>query len=905
MFNNPVSQTSPIPNWKMEPVWNSVGLQKPLLPTKRKASTEPLSPIVVDKRVAQMEPHANKRHTQLQKSGSQRAQTPKNKTATQEISPKVQSGSSEAVRSKMRDTLAAALSVGIQNQEKASNEENNSPSEAGITNVDSQPAESTTTNKLEDCETSASENIQNTKNDVQEPQYNYVMPDADGSFGDTFFVKDELLQGNGLSWAWDMEQVQIDEKSNNAVAQRQSDDVVVNANETENDVKSPEELASKIEAELFKLFGGVNKKYKEKGRSLMFNLKDPSNPELREKVLSGDISPERLCSMTPEELASKELSEWRMAKAEELDKMIVLPDSDVDIRRLVKKTHKGEYQVEVEQDDAVSVEVSIGGSSSFTQFLPKKKQTQEVKEKEITDGDNISSENLTIPADGTDFMQELIVEEFKDEGFLPPIVSLDEFMESLNSEPPFENLPVDSKESKAFADKVDSETGDKTDSEKVSSKPTSADPLEVDPPKAKITEALSSLKTSDTSVERKSMPASGAVIGERVWEGDLQLTISSSVSAIGLFRSGEKTSTKEWPGSMEIKGRVRLDAFEKFLQELPMSRTRAVMVVHFVLKDLSSEAHRTVLSEAVDSYIGDERLGFGEPNPGVELYFCPPHTKIIEMLCRHLSKSQNDILKPTDNGLIGVVVWRRPHIFNNSSTAQHKRHKTHNIPTRRHETVNSNKSSNFTAHPVNHKLPPQPNNNNNNADEDDDIPPGFGPGVAAAARDEDDLPEFNFSGNSNSSGQKIPGQVGFTAQGTQSNPSRPVDHMRALIYKYGQTASSDNSTRQWNKKDDEDDDMPEWQPQLPQNHLRPEVPIHSIHQPFVPNMVNQIGAPQIGQVARPHMTVQPNVNVLQSVVRWPPPPPSDPHMLPPNNGVVPGQHYGGQWRLDAPRSRGF
>lgn len=42
--------------------------------------------------------------------------------------------------------------------------------------------------------------------------------------------------------------------------------------------------------------------------------------------------------------------------------------------------------------------------------------------------------------------------------------------------------------------------------------------------------------------------------------------------------SGEKTSTKEWPGSMEIKGRVRLDAFEKFLQELPMSRTRAVMV---------------------------------------------------------------------------------------------------------------------------------------------------------------------------------------------------------------------------------------------------------------------------------------------------------------------------------------
>lgn len=52
--------------------------------------------------------------------------------------------------------------------------------------------------------------------------------------------------------------------------------------------------------------------------------------------------------------------------------------------------------------------------------------------------------------------------------------------------------------------------------------------------------------------------------------------------------SGEKTSVKDWPGFLEIKGRVRLDAFEKFLQELPMSRSRAVMVsqVPLVLQGL-------------------------------------------------------------------------------------------------------------------------------------------------------------------------------------------------------------------------------------------------------------------------------------------------------------------------------
>lgn len=44
------------------------------------------------------------------------------------------------------------------------------------------------------------------------------------------------------------------------------------------------------------------------------------------------------------------------------------------------------------------------------------------------------------------------------------------------------------------------------------------------------------------------------------------------------FFSGEKTSTQEWPSFLEIKGRVRLDAFEKFLKELPLSRSRAIMV---------------------------------------------------------------------------------------------------------------------------------------------------------------------------------------------------------------------------------------------------------------------------------------------------------------------------------------
>lgn len=1021
-----VSDKQLMPNQKagdMGPMRSNVGLQTPLLPSKRKAAAEPFpnnslpqQSSVPNKRMVQMEAHVssprssplsalNKKHMQSQslpnsqgslglsnkrmmrnesisnKTGSPRVQTSRSKSAPTEVSPKIQSESYEAVRMKMRETLAAALSVGNQNKEEGSNEDKSAQQVEEAcsiqmqSHVNSQSASTapafeavaapgshvelkeTLDNKQEDCGSTAGEtapemNIQNLdqteKSDGQKPQYNYVMPDTDGSFGDAFFVKDELLQGNGLSWAWDMEvelkEVQTDEKSNSVSmdvgrygtepgqgAEREKmDDIGMSGNEIEQFISSPQDLAFKIEAELFKLFGGVNKKYKEKGRSLMFNLKDRNNPELREKVLSGKISPERLCSMTPEELASKELSEWRMAKAEELDKMIVLPDSDVDMRRLVKKTHKGEYQVEVEQDDDVSVEVSVG-SSSLTQFRPKKKKTdhissaaEEVKEKVVAEGDKGASEkvdatsSVAVSTDGTDFMQELIVDEFKDEGFLPPIVSLDEFMESLNTEPPFENLPVDAKETKLPSVKDNSGPGGETGNEKVTPGITSATPVEAgagtnDRLNAKTTEALSSVKINGTTAERKLLP------GECLWEGDLQLTLSSAVSVIGLFRSGEKTSTKEWPDSMEIKGRVRLDAFEKFLQELPMSRSRAVMVVHFVLKDASSDIHRAGLSEAVDSYVAEERVGFGEPNPGVELYFCPPNKRITEMLSRLLSKDQTDITKTTDNGLIGVVVWRRPHptMLPNSSS-HHKHHRKH-LSSRRQEIINANTNSKSLT--LSHgqplrdsRLPPQPNDGGGGGGDDDgdddDIPPGFGPGVVG--RDEDDLPEFSFSKGSNSSGQALPAQAGFGSRTTQSNPPpRPVAQMRQLIYEYGQTGTnpagpggtnwnggrgSGIENRPW--RQDDDDDIPEWQPQL-QNRQRPPVPDHGVQDVSRVHLVNQI-RPAMEQTVTPVMPIRPPVNPLQN--SWVQPP--LPHGLPPNT-AVPGQYYGGQWRHDEPRGRGF
>ncbi|KAH6760655.1 hypothetical protein C2S51_017604 [Perilla frutescens var. frutescens] len=870
MLNSSTSQLSPQPHKRpahMGSNANYPGFLQPSAHQRKTAQVQsrlssPVTPAQPNKKVMRNDSMSGK-------SGLQRGQTGKRQTSQLESSSKVRSESSEGVRSKMRESLAAALALAFQNQGDASNTEKNqrdtnishNPMDSHASHVSgssgggqvpvsgsdevSPSNELTSLNKTSDSQVFSAElppggSRGNAPHAFQ--GFQYSLPDEDVSFGDNFFVKDDLLQGNGLSWAFDFDMHMSEGKETQHAEKPVSLKEEALGHNREVASLTPEDLAFEIEAELFKLFGGVNKKYRERGRSLLFNLKDRNNPELRERVMSGKISPERLCSMSAEELASKELSEWRMAKAEELAQMKVLPDTEVDIRRLVRKTHKGEFQVEVEHDDAIAAAEVSGGTSVLTR--PQRKKDIEshspsgasIKDKEKVAGQGSSAEgqdfsgSLIIQTDGTDPMQGMMVDELKDAD-LPPIVSLDEFMESLNNEPPFENLSGDA------AQKSPTSHGE---SPKHASN-TRASNRASDIRKAAMSQKASFVKKHDTTKDLRWSPAKEAALpndvlnADHVWDGILQLNISSSVSVGGLFHSGEKTSTKGWPTSLEIKGRVRLDAFEKFLQELPMSRTRAVMVLHFVLRDKSSDDQRSNLSEAISSYISDERLGYAEPVPGVELYLCPPASRMFDMLNKHILKEHPESDKSIENGLIGVVVWRRAHISNTISpnSSSHHKHSLKKQPfgTPKRVQDSSNVNPNALTRTPRISKPQQPTDD----DDDDDIPPGFGPG--AVAKDDDDLPEFNFSGDLNLSSSRITSNDSLHAL---KKTKRPVDQVRELIKKYGQGEPSVASgsvlvsrslgVEPWND-DDDDDDIPEWRPQAPQPpHHQPYPAAHG-HQP--------------------------------------------------------------------------
>ena len=427
----------------------------------------------------------------------------------------------ESLRSKMKESLAAALALVHDHEESPKGKKTSETDETSAPVPESNeacdvsvPADDVNGRMLQQQSSNDTEMNYVNQSDVQKTQYDDVFPSDDGPFSGSYFSSDELLQGNGLSWV--LEPVSdLEERKEN---------------------EDPNVLASKIELELFKLFGGVNKKYKEKGRSLLFNLKDKNNPELRESVMSGKISPERLCSMTAEELASKELSQWRQAKAEEMAEMVVLRDADIDVSRLVRKTHKGEFQVEVDPVESEMVDVSAGITS---RSRPRAKAKSSLN-KNDSDEQKASSDKGDMTEEETDPMQGLSMDdEMKDVGFLAPIVSLDEFMESLNTEPPFRSP----QHGNAVKEEVAaSDSGAVSNLKSPSRSPKEA--CESVSPKTELQKAIVTSPKPDPGVKlgvdvskpEEEAPLVASTKEEHIWEGILQLSASSVVSVTGIFK---------------------------------------------------------------------------------------------------------------------------------------------------------------------------------------------------------------------------------------------------------------------------------------------------------------------------------------------------------------------------------
>nr|XP_046256945.1 PHD finger protein 3 isoform X2 [Scatophagus argus] len=139
------------------------------------------------------------------------------------------------------------------------------------------------------------------------------------------------------------------------------------------------EVAKKTERELFHLYKDTDNKYKNKYRSLMFNLKDTKNNVLFKRVLKGEISPENLIRMSPEELASKELAAWRKRENRHTIEMIEKEQREAERRPITKITHKGEIEIESQEPVKAPEPAELEPPPKVTEVSPEPPESPEKK----------------------------------------------------------------------------------------------------------------------------------------------------------------------------------------------------------------------------------------------------------------------------------------------------------------------------------------------------------------------------------------------------------------------------------------------------------------------------------------------------------------------------------------------
>ncbi|KAL4712637.1 hypothetical protein ACJJTC_007934 [Scirpophaga incertulas] len=115
------------------------------------------------------------------------------------------------------------------------------------------------------------------------------------------------------------------------------------------------------EFQLHELFRDVGMKYKAKYRSLMFNIKDRKNLSLWQKICDRSITPKQLVRLSPEELASQELAEWRDQEAKH--QLELIKKSELDLlaasKTYVLKTHKGEEVMETKESVSTELDPNV------------------------------------------------------------------------------------------------------------------------------------------------------------------------------------------------------------------------------------------------------------------------------------------------------------------------------------------------------------------------------------------------------------------------------------------------------------------------------------------------------------------------------------------------------------------
>lgn len=154
---------------------------------------------------------------------------------------------------------------------------------------------------------------------------------------------------------------------------------------TEDEINS---ISTEIESQLYKCFGDTSQKYRNKYRSLIFNIKDVKNQTLWRRICEKSINPYQLVRLSSDDLASQELALWReQTTKRQLD---MIKKSELELlncnRQYVFKTHKGEQVFEddrpketVDSTEVITSLTSEGSNDDTKRSSSKEREKKSLK----------------------------------------------------------------------------------------------------------------------------------------------------------------------------------------------------------------------------------------------------------------------------------------------------------------------------------------------------------------------------------------------------------------------------------------------------------------------------------------------------------------------------------------------
>jgi Transcription factor S-II (TFIIS), central domain/SPOC domain/PHD-finger len=317
---------------------------------------------------------------------------------------------------------------------------------------------------------------------------------------------------------------------------------------------------------------GYGSEYKNKFRSIAFNLKDPKNSALRERVLSGNLAPEVLVKLTSEEMANQELR----AQAEKIrEEGVAQSVLKVQTGPRIRRTHKGE---EIVGGDDVPTAISPTEGIASAPFARVEERSPSVKGEE------------TVPASPR---------------------SVGSHRSQSISPPPEIRSPVDtSSERKPSSSSFDIENVwshlHSPTSQNGPTEPMDLDILPDDLPQNQIDDPdIDRMLNPDgtnsppysPSAYAFELPNTAAQIPP-IWSGDLTMPSIAHFSAQARFVGGPLSVTDlPWsnilPPRLVIDGRIPIDTTTKYLDAQRSSSTKNVIVIQIdAAEDSDKEMHR-------------------------------------------------------------------------------------------------------------------------------------------------------------------------------------------------------------------------------------------------------------------------------------------------------------------------